>query len=63
MEVCEKIEAENIIKKFPDNATIEDIQYHLFIATKIKNSRKQIEQGKLYSQSEVEEKLSRWLIK
>ena len=63
MQACAKIEAENIIKRLPDTATLEDIQYHLYIAERIRNSREQIKKGQLYSQSDVEKRLEKWIIK
>jgi len=32
MLATEKLEAENLIQKLPDESTFEDIQYHLYVA-------------------------------
>jgi hypothetical protein len=58
-----KIEAEKIIKNLPENSTFEDIQYHLYIAEKLSNSREQIKAGKIHTQEEVEKRLEKWIIK
>ena len=58
-----KIEAENIIKSLPDDISFEDIQYHLFVADKLRKSREQIQEGKVITQDEVEKRLDKWLIK
>ena len=58
-----KIEAENIIRSLPDDISLEDIQYHLFVAEKLRKSREQIEEGKVFSQKEVEKRLKKWIIK
>jgi len=39
MPATEKLEAENLIKRLPDESTFEDIQYHIYVAEKLKNSR------------------------
>ena len=63
MLVAEKQEAAMLIDKLPDNSSFEDIQYHIYIAEKLKNSRADIKAGKLYNQKEVEKRLEKWIIK
>ena len=63
MHITEKLEAESLIKKLPNESTFEDIQYHLYVAEKLKNARKQIEDGKIYSRAEAEKRLEKWIIK
>ena len=63
MLATEKLEAENLIQKLPDESTFEDIQYHLYVAEKLKNARQQIKDRKVHSQSEVEERLDKWIMK
>jgi acetyl-CoA carboxylase beta subunit len=63
MLATEKLEAENLIQKLPDESTFEDIQYHLYVAEKLKNARQQIKERKVYSQSEVEKRLDKWIMK
>lgn len=58
-----KLEAENIIRNLPDDISFEDIQYHLFVADKLRKSREQIQEGKVITQDEVEKRLDKWLIK
>lgn len=58
-----KTEAENIIKSLPDDISFEDIQYHLFIAEKLRKSREQIKEGKVFTQEEVKKRLEKWIIK
>ena len=63
MPVSEKIEAENIINHLPDSATFEDIQYHIYVAEKLKKSRQNITDGKVHTQANVEKRLEKWIIK
>lgn len=58
-----KIEAENVIKSLPDDISFEDIQYHLFVAEKLRKSREHIKEGKVLAQKEVEKRLKKWIIK
>ena len=58
-----KIEAENIIRSLPDDISFEDIQYHLFVAEKLRKSREQIKEGKILTQKDVEKRLKKWIIK
>ena len=63
MLVSEKLEAEKIIKHLPESATFEDIQYHIYVAEKLKNSRPDIVDGKVHTQAAVEKRLGKWIIK
>ena len=63
MQIIEKQEAKKIIERLPDNSTFEDIQYHLYIAKKLRNARFNIEKGEFYTEEEIEKRLSKWVIK
>ena len=63
MIATEKLEAENLIKKLPPESTFEDIQYHLYVAGKLRNARQQIRDGNVFLQEEAEKKLDKWIIK
>ena len=63
MLVAEKQEATMLIEKLPDSYSFEDIQYHIYIAEKLKHSRANIKGGSLYTQDEVEKRLKKWIIK
>ena len=57
MIATEKLEAENLIKKLPPESTFEDIQYHLYVAEKLRNARQQIKDGNVFLQEEAEKNL------
>ena len=63
MSVSEKQEAEKILNRLPQNTSFEDIQYHLYIAEKLRNARRDIDKKLTHSQQEVEKKLDKWIIK
>jgi len=58
-----KQEFKEILARLPDDCTIEDIQYHLFVLQKIEHGLKDAKEGRLYSQEEVESRMSKWLEK
>ena len=51
-----KDEVIQLIKDLPEDITIEDIQYHLFVKQKLLNAEKQIREEKLISHEQVIEK-------
>ncbi|MBA7596536.1 hypothetical protein ES703_03514 [subsurface metagenome] len=51
-----KEEIINLIQELPDDATLEDIQYHLFVKQKLLRAEEQIKEGKTIPHEEVMEK-------
>ncbi|MBI2981551.1 MAG: hypothetical protein HYY44_04575 [Deltaproteobacteria bacterium] len=58
-----KKEVQKILENIPDSATFEDIQYHIYVREKIEQGLKDIKEGRVLSQEEVEKRMSRWLEK
>lgn len=58
-----KAEVKNILEKLPDNCTLEDVQYHLYVLEKIKRGLRRAEEEGTLSQEEVEKRLSKWIEK
>ena len=56
-----KREVQKILEKIPDEATFEDIQYHIYVREKVEKGLKDIEKGLLVDQDEAEKRMSRWL--
>jgi hypothetical protein len=56
-----KEDALRIVGQLPDEATLEDIQYHLYVLQKVENARQAIDRGDVLSQEEVERRMERWL--
>ena len=56
-----KEEVKKMLEKMPDDATFEDIQYHIYVREKIERGLKDIQEGHLLSQEEVEQRMSKWL--
>jgi len=59
-----KQEVSDLLKRLPDDCTLEDVQYHLYVLQKIERGLKDIEEGRVLThREEVEKKMSKWLEK
>ena len=60
-----KEEIIDLIKKLPEDATIDDIMYHLYVKKKILAGIKDLDQGKVIPHEKVmgnaKERLEQWL--
>ena len=55
-----KKEVEILLDKLPDDCTLEDVQYHLYVTEKIHKSISRAENEGTISHDEVERKFSKW---
>jgi ribosomal protein S20 len=55
-----KDEVQSLLKKLPDDCTLEDVQYHLYVIEKIQRGIQRAEREGVISQEEVERRLSKW---
>lgn len=56
-----KQNVEKMIKNLPDDSTVEDIQYHLYVLDKIQKGQEAIRDGKGISHEEAKVRLSKWI--
>ncbi len=56
-----KEEVKVLLDKLPDDCTVEEIQYHLYVVEKIQRGIKRAESENISNQKEVEEKFKKWL--
>jgi predicted transcriptional regulator len=56
-----KEEVRKMLNQLPDDASFEDIQYHIYAREKIERGLKDIQDGRVLSQEDVEERMSKWL--
>jgi predicted transcriptional regulator len=56
-----KQEVKKLLSRLPDDCSLEDIQYHLYVIQKIKRGLKDAEEGRVYTQEEVEKRMAKWL--
>lgn len=50
-----------MLAHLPDDSTIDDIQYHLYVLDKIQRGQQDIANGRVYTSSEARERLQQWL--
>lgn len=58
-----KSEVEILLKKLPDDCSLEDIQYHLYVMKKVQRGLDAADQRGVLSQDEVERRLDPWTSK
>ncbi len=56
-----KEEVEQLLGKLPNDCSLEDIQYHLYVLEKVRNGLKAADIEGVVPQDEAEERLSKWL--
>jgi predicted transcriptional regulator len=56
-----KEEAIRLIRSLPDDCSLEDIQYHLYVRQKIENGLAAVEAGRVASQQETERRVDEWV--
>lgn len=54
-----KQDVRTLLDRLPDDSTIEDIQYHLYVLGKIRRGQEDIRDGKRYTHEEAKKRLSR----
>ena len=54
-EICD------LLEQLPEDASLEDIQYHIYVCQKIQKGLDAVSQGKVISQEEAERRMARWL--
>lgn len=57
-----KEEVQAFLNKLPDDCSLEDIQYHLYVIKKVNNGLEAADSQGTISQQEVVQRLARWLI-
>jgi len=58
-----KEEIRKMLDKIPDDASLEDIQYHIYVRQKVEHGLKDVKDGRTISQEEIERRMSKWLEK
>ncbi len=58
-----KEEVESLLDKLPDDCSLEDIQYHLYVIEKVRHGLEIADAQGTFTQDEAEKQLSKWLTK
>ena len=56
-----KQEVMELLKDLPDTSTLEEIQYHLYVRQKVQRGIQDVEEGRVYTQEEVEKRMEKWV--
>lgn len=59
--VTAKEEVESLLNKLPDDCSLEDIQYHLYVIEKVRHGLETADTIGTFTQEEAESKLGKWL--
>jgi predicted transcriptional regulator len=56
-----KQQVQDILENLPEDASLEDIQYHIFVRQKIELGLADVAAGRVISHEEVQRRLAKWL--
>ncbi|HEV2379026.1 MAG TPA: hypothetical protein VG206_04440 [Terriglobia bacterium] len=56
-----KEEVRRMLESIPDEASYEDVQYHIYVREKVERGLEDVAQGRVTSQAEVERWMAKWL--
>ncbi|HSP64128.1 MAG TPA: hypothetical protein VLQ90_14160 [Pyrinomonadaceae bacterium] len=56
-----KEEVEALLSKLPDDCSLEDIQYHLYVIDKVRHGLEVADTQGTITQEKTEEQLSKWI--
>jgi hypothetical protein len=57
-----KDEVTSLLERLPEDASIEDIQYQLYVVEKVRNGLEAARTEGTVTQSSAEDRLSKWLV-
>lgn len=56
-----KDDIKKAIDDMPEDCSIEDIQYTLYVQSKVRKGLKDLDEGRYVTQEEMEQRFSKWL--
>jgi hypothetical protein len=56
-----KQEVRHLLDQLPDDVSLEQIQYHLYVRQKIEHALQEADAGNVISQEEAEERMAKWI--
>lgn len=56
-----KEQVRKVLDNLPDDASFEDIQYHIYVRAKIERGRQAVEEGRVLTEEEAARRLSKWI--
>lgn len=58
-----KEQVQQILQMLPEDASLEDIQYHIYVRQKIQQGIDDEQAGRVVSHADVQQRLAKWLTK
>ncbi|MEA2163866.1 MAG: hypothetical protein QOK37_1993 [Thermoanaerobaculia bacterium] len=58
-----KAQVHRLLEALPDDASLEDIQYHIYVRQKIEQGLADVDAGRVVPHAEVERRLAKWRTK
>lgn len=58
-----KEEVRELLEQLPEDSSLEDIQYHIYVRQKVLNGLEAARKGQVIPQDEIEKRMERWLAK
>lgn len=58
-----KAEVQAILDQLPDDASLEDIQYRIYVRQKVERGLRDAEEGRVVSHEEAKRRFEKWLLK
>ena len=55
-----KQEVLELVQDLPEEASLEDIQYHLYVLQKIRKGLEDVEEGRVVSRAEMKKRFEKW---
>jgi hypothetical protein len=56
-----KKQALELIQQLPEESSLEDIQYHLYVREKVERGLRDLKAQRVLSQKQVESRMAKWL--
>jgi hypothetical protein len=51
----------DLVKTLPEDCTVEDVQYQLYLRQKVERSMQAAAEGRVHSHEQVKKRLAKWL--
>lgn len=61
MKTTAKDEVRALLEKLPEDASLTDIQYHIYVRQKVERGLEAIRKGDVIPHEEIEKRMARWL--
>lgn len=52
----------DLVRDLPEDASLEDIQYHLYVLQRVEKGLDEVERGKVIPEDEMEKRFAKWIV-